>query len=233
MIDTEKLKNILEAALLAAGRPLTLDALEKLFDQDQDGVGREAIRHCLRVLEEEYRGRGLELSEVASGFRLQVRAQYGPWVCRLWEEKPPRYSRALLETLALIVYRQPITRAEIEEIRGVGVSSAIVKTLLERGWIRVLGHKEVPGRPALYGSTQTFLDYFDLKSLDELPNLAELKDLDELQARLDLDQAEQKRQDVQDTEPSQGDELDQGVGAEKPGPESAVVMTLPGSDTQH
>lgn len=233
MMDTEKLKNILEAALLAAGRPLTLEALEALFDQEQDGVGREAIRQCLKALEEAYRGRGLELSEVASGFRLQVRAEYAPWISRLWEEKPPRYSRALLETLALIVYRQPITRAEIEEIRGVSVSSGIIKTLLERGWIRVLGHKEVPGRPALYGSAKAFLDYFDLKSLDEIPNLAELKDLDELQARLDLEQPEGKGQDVKDTEPVHGDEADKDIGVDNAGSETAVVMTLPGSDTQH
>lgn len=232
-MDTETLKNILEAALLAAGRPLNLDALEKLFDQSQDGVAREAIRQCLAALEEEYQNRGLELCEVASGFRLQVRAEYGPWISRLWDEKPPRYSRALLETLALIVYRQPITRAEIEEIRGVSVSSGIVKTLLERGWIRVLGHKEVPGRPALYGSTRAFLDHFDLKSLDDLPNLAALKDLDELQARLDLDQSEPKRQNAQQSEPSQSDEFEKGFGADKSDSESAVVMTVPGSETQH
>ena len=235
MMDTEKLKNILEAALLASARPLTLDALEKLFDQQQDGVGQEAIRQCLNVLMEEYRGRGIELTRVASGYRLQVRQEFGPWVSRLWEEKPPRYSRAFLETLALIVYRQPITRAEIEEIRGVSVSSAIIKTMLERGWIRVLGHKEVPGRPALYGSTRAFLDYFNLKSLDDLPNLAELKDLDELQARLDVEQTEQKQQvrQAQQSQPSQEGDTDKGLGSGASGSESAVIMTLPGSDTQH
>jgi segregation and condensation protein B len=233
MRDNERLKNILEAALLAAGRPLNLDALEKLFDPSQDSVGREAIRQCLRELKEEYRGRGMELCEVTSGFRLQVRAEYGTWVSRLWEEKPPRYSRALLETLALIVYRQPITRAEIEEVRGVSVSSGIIKTLLERGWIRALGHKEVPGRPALYGSTRAFLDYFGLKSLDELPNLAELKDLDQLQARLDFEQPEPQWQNAQNAEPSQGSGPNEGGAVDQPESESAVVMTLPSSDTQH
>lgn len=186
-METEKLKNIIEAALLAAGRPLDVKQLEKLFDPQCDDVSRDAIRACLDGLQAEYKGRGYELKQVASGYRLQVRQEFEPWMARLWEEKPPKYSRALLETLALIAYRQPITRAEIEDVRGVGVSSGIIKTLLERGWIRGLGHKEVPGKPALYGSTQRFLDYFSLKSLDELPSLTALKDWGEVQAQLELE----------------------------------------------
>jgi segregation and condensation protein B len=227
MMDSEKLKHILEAALLAAGRPLTPERLEKLFDPKRDGVGREAIRQCLKVLADECKGRGYELRQVASGYRLQVRQEFEPWISRLWEEKPPRYSRALLETLALIVYRQPITRAEIEEIRGVSVSTGIIKTLLERGWVRVLGHKEVPGRPALYGSTRTFLDYFNLKSLDELPNLVEIKDLDQLQEQLDLRQTDAPDPAAEDLKPVAEDPT------EKDTQKTAVIMTLPGAETHH
>jgi segregation and condensation protein B len=189
-MDRDKLKRIVEAALLVAGRPLSIDQLDKLFDREQDDVAREAIRDCLEMLQQDCEQRGFELKQVASGFRLQVKQEYAPWIFRLWDEKPPRYSRALLETLALIAYRQPITRAEIEDVRGVGVSSTVIKTLLERDWIRVLGHKEVPGRPALYGSTRKFLDYFNLRSLDDLPSLAELKDLNELQPQLNLNSAQ-------------------------------------------
>ncbi|TNF37482.1 MAG: SMC-Scp complex subunit ScpB, partial [Gammaproteobacteria bacterium] len=145
---------------------------------------------ALTALQEDYEGRGLLLKEVASGYRFQVAESYAPWVSRLWEEKPPRYSRALLETLALVAYRQPITRGEIEEIRGVSVSSHILKTLLERDWVRVLGHKDVPGKPAMYGTTREFLDYFNMKSLDELPTLAEIKDLDKIHPELALDEGE-------------------------------------------
>lgn len=189
-MDRDKLKCIVEAALLVAGRPLSIDQLDKLFDRKQDDVAREAIRDCLEMLQQDCEQRGFELKQVASGFRLQVKQEYAPWISRLWDEKPPRYSRALLETLALIAYRQPITRAEIEDVRGVGVSSTVIKTLLERDWIRVLGHKEVPGRPALYGSTRKFLDYFNLRALDDLPSLAELKDLNELQPQLNLNPAQ-------------------------------------------
>lgn len=177
------LKIVLEGALLAAGGPLDLARLESLFDvAARPSAG--ALRAALAELAADYRGRGVELVEVAGGWRLQVPQRLAPWVSRLWEEKPGRYSRATLETLALIAYRQPITRGEIEEVRGVAVSSAIVKALLERGWVRVLGHKEVPGRPALYGTTREFLDHFGLKSLADLPALAELRDLDTIGAEL-------------------------------------------------
>jgi segregation and condensation protein B len=182
------LKILLEAALLAGDEPLSLERLGLLFDESQR-PGRDTLRAALAALERDYAGRGVELVEVASGFRVQVRQELSPWVSRLWEERAARYSRALLETLALIAYRQPITRGEIEEVRGVSVSTSIVKTLLERGWIKVLGHREVPGRPALYGTTRGFLDYFNLKSLSELPPLAELRDLDAIGAELERRQA--------------------------------------------
>ena len=170
------LKNIIEGALLAAGGPLTLDSLLGLFGIDEEAPAREALQVALATLEEDYHDRGIELALVAGGYRIQVRKDYAPWIARLWDEKPPRYSRALLETLALIAYRQPITRGEIEDIRGVAVSTNIAKTLLEREWVRVVGHRDVPGRPSLYATTRKFLDYFGLKSLNELPTLAELRD---------------------------------------------------------
>ncbi len=185
MNPSEHLKQIVEAALLAAGRPLGLDALQALFDE-LERPHKNRLRQVLEELAADYEGRGIEVVEVASGWRIQVRKECSPWVSRLWEEKPGRYSRALMETLALIAYRQPITRGEIEEIRGVSVSSNIVRTLLEREWVRVVGHRDVPGRPALYGTTRQFLDYFGLKSLDDLPALAELKDLDSLEGELEL-----------------------------------------------
>lgn len=185
-IDTDLLKKIIEGALLAANRPLSIEQLERLFEGDVR-PDRAALRDALRGLAGDCDDRGYELKEVASGFRFQVRETVAPWVSRLWEERPPRYTRALLETLALIAYRQPITRAEIEEIRGVAVSTQIVKTLTEREWVRVVGHRDVPGRPALFGTTRQFLDYFNLKTLDELPTLAELRDLDKLHPELDLD----------------------------------------------
>jgi segregation and condensation protein B len=188
MMDITKLKNILEAVLLAADRALTVIHLEALFELDEERPTRDEIRQALHEMSDDYASRGYELKQVASGFRLQVKQQYAIWVGRLWEEKPARYTRALLETMALIAYRQPITRGEIEEVRGVSVSSNIVKTLLERDWIKVLGHKDVPGKPTLYGTTKEFLDYFNLNSLDQLPTLAEIKDLDSIHPELALDQ---------------------------------------------
>ena len=179
---------------MAADTALSLDRLMHLFEADADKPTRDQVRNAIATLQRECEGKGVELRKIASGWRYQTRPDVQSWVARLWQEKPPRYSRALLETLSLIIYRQPITRGEIEDIRGVSVSSSIIKTLLEREWVRVVGHKEVPGRPALYGSTRQFLDYFNLKSLDELPALAELKDL-ELAAHPELDlgsQAEEK-----------------------------------------
>ncbi|MDH5786298.1 MAG: SMC-Scp complex subunit ScpB [Chromatiales bacterium] len=184
-MNEQQLKNIVEAALLAAGEPLSIDRLLALFEEGEQPE-KSAIKEAISSLQSDCEGRGIELRELASGYRYQARSEVSRWVSRLWEERAPRYSRALLETLALIAYRQPITRAEIEDIRGVAVSTHITKTLLERSWVRILGHRDVPGRPALYGTTREFLDYFNLKSLDELPTLGELKDIDKINAELDL-----------------------------------------------
>lgn len=177
------LVQILEGALLAAGKSLTVAQLGDLFEE-HERPDNAAIRETLKEIAERCDGRGFELQEVASGFRFQVRQSLSPWVARLWQERPQKYSRALLETLSLIAYRQPITRGEIEEIRGVAVSSNIIKTMHEREWIRVVGHRDVPGRPAMYATTRQFLDYFNLKNLDQLPALAEIRDLETLNAEL-------------------------------------------------
>ena len=181
----EQLSNIVEASLFAASEPLNLERLQALFDEGQQ-PSKDTLYQVLQQLQQSYEGRGVELKEVASGYRFQARQEVSPWVSRMWEEKPQRYTRATLETLALIAYRQPITRAEIEDIRGVSVSSNIVKTLQERNWVRIVGHRDVPGRPAMYATTRQFLDYFNLKSLDELPPLAELMDIDKINEELDL-----------------------------------------------
>ncbi len=208
-MEKQTLKNIIESILMTADKPKDVRELEALFEADTDRPSRDEIRQALSALQEDYEGRGLVLKEIASGYRFQVAEQYAPWVSRLWEEKPPRYSRALLETLALVAYRQPITRGEIEEIRGVSVSSHILKTLLERDWVRVLGHKDVPGKPAMYGTTREVLDYFNMKSLDELPSLAEIKDLDKIHPELALDQGEFEAANDSDENHSseEGDEL--------------------------
>ena len=185
-MDTDRLKQIAEAILLAAARPVTVDQLLALFEE-HERPERADMRKALEALEGDFDDRGIELVQVASGYRIQVKDEMQPWVSRLWEEKPARYSRALLETLSLIAYRQPITRGEIEEVRGVSVSTSIMKTLQEREWVRVVGHREVPGHPAMYGTTKEFLDYFSLKSLDELPTLAELRDLSAIGEELELD----------------------------------------------
>jgi len=187
--DSERLKLIVEAILLAAGRPMSLDQLLSLFTEEERPE-RGDLRGALAALADDFKHRGIELAEVGGGYRIQIRREMQLWVSRLWEEKPARYSRALLETLALIAYRQPITRGEIEEVRGVTVSTSIMKTLLEREWIRAVGHRDVPGHPAMYGTTKQFLDYFGLKSLDELPTLAELRDLGTFGPELALDLSE-------------------------------------------
>lgn len=180
-----ELKLVLEAALLASGRALDLDQLQALFT-DADCPDKGSLRRALEALAEDYQNRGIELKEVAGGYRLQVRQSYAPAIANLWHERSPRYSRALLETLAIIAYRQPVTRGEIEEIRGVAVASNIIKTLAERDWIRVVGKRDVPGRPSLYATTRQFLDYFNLKSLDQLPTLAEIRDFDSIDRELAL-----------------------------------------------
>ena len=184
-MSNEQLKDVVEAALLAYGQPLSVDQLREMFDEYERPEASD-VRKALAQLAEECAGRPVELVEVASGWRLQVRAGFSGRLSKLWQERPSRYSRALLETLALIAYRQPITRAEIEDVRGVTVNPNIVRTLTERGWIRVVGHREVPGHPELLGTTREFLDYFSLKSLDELPSLAALKDMDDVGIQLEF-----------------------------------------------
>jgi segregation and condensation protein B len=184
-MNDNTLSNTLEAVLLAAGRPVSVTQMLDLFEEHQRPSADE-IKAALADLEVACSGRAFELREVASGWRLQVRPRYADVVSRLWQERPTRYSRALLETLALIAYRQPITRGEIEDIRGVTVSTTIMRTLHERNWVRVVGHREVPGRPELLGTTREFLDYFGLRSLDDLPTLAELRDLDDIKVQLEF-----------------------------------------------
>ena len=188
-MNSEKLKPILEALFAAADKPLSVNQIFELFVGDIEQPGKDDIRQAVNELVERYENCGIELKQVASGFRFQIRSDYETWVARLWEQKPPRYSRALMETLALIAYRQPITRGEIEDIRGVSVSTSIIKTLQEREWVKPLGHKEVPGRPTLYGTTPEFLDYFNLKSLNQLPTLAEIRDLDQFNPEFKFDES--------------------------------------------
>jgi len=205
-----KIQAITEAALLAAGKPMSLEQLRELFEEGERPA-RQVMEHVLVLLDGACEGRGFELKKVASGYRLQVREEYAPWVGRLFEEKPQRYSRALLETLALIAYRQPITRGEIEDIRGVTVSSNIVRTLLEREWVRVVGHRDVPGRPSMYATTRQFLDYFNLSGLDQLPPLSEVRDLEEIgreiekniQAEIEFEPSASKDEDSDHEDPDE------------------------------
>lgn len=202
-MEATEIKHFVEAALLAAGRPLSVDKLQTLFD-GRSAPEKSEIREAIATLNEEYEARGIVIAEVASGFRVQVKVAMADQLQKLWEERPPRYSRALFETLALVAYRQPITRGEIEDVRGVSVSPNIVRTLMERDWVRVVGHRDVPGRPEMFGTTKAFLDYFGLKKLDDLPPLADLADWESLRVQLNLPEVEE---DV--------------------GPDSAVVTDLP------
>lgn len=211
-MESRYLKNVIEAALLAAGRPLDIEQLRELFEEYERPAATD-VREALEALVSDYEGRALQLAEVASGWRTQVRADFSAHVSRLWQERPTRYSRALLETLALIAYRQPITRGEIEEVRGVAVNPNIIRTLTERNWIRVVGHREVPGRPELLGTTRDFLDYFGLKSLDRLPTLAELREMDNVGVQLDLDTESAPVANDADA----ADEPDPAAGVPEPG----------------
>jgi len=194
-MDAIEIRYFVEAALLAAGRPLNIDQLQNLFDGRMTPE-RSEIRKAIETLNEEYGLRGIGIAEVASGFRVQVKAGMADQLHKLWEERPPRYSRAMFETLALVAYRQPITRGEIEEIRGVSVSANIVRTLLERDWVRIVGHRDVPGRPEMFGTTKFFLDYFGLKKLEDLPPLADLSDWESLRVQLNLPEVEEDTSDV-------------------------------------
>ncbi len=185
-----KVKNIIEAALLTVGKPLDIERISQLFDEFER-PSKQDLRVALDDISSDCANKGVELVKVASGYRFQVKQEFAPWVSKLWEERPQRYTRALLETLALISYRQPITRGDIEEIRGVAVSSNIIKTLMERNWVRIVGHKDVPGKPALYATTRQFLDYFNLKSLDQLPPLSEIRDLEIIAFEMEQQVSEQ------------------------------------------
>ena len=216
-MEADQIERVVEAALLAADEPVSIDRLIKLFAPGElpDGNSRGALRAALDAIGEATADRGFELVRVASGFRFQVRQRFSPWVSRLYEERPPRYSRALFETLALIVYRQPVTRGDIENIRGVSVSQSIMRTLLERGWIRIVGERETPGRPALYGTTRAFLDYFNLKSLDDLPPMDEIESL----MKPALDDATR----AEDSEDEEGSD-DEPVEAPRPRPVAEIIQ---------
>ncbi|PCJ20955.1 MAG: SMC-Scp complex subunit ScpB [Gammaproteobacteria bacterium] len=210
--DIDQLKNIIEGALMAANQTLSLDRMLDLFEADER-PSRDELRNALEILGSSCDDRGVELKEVGTGFRIQVKQEYAPWVGRLWDEKPARYSRALLETLALIAYQQPITRGDIEAIRGVAVSSYIIKTLLEREWVRIVGHKDVPGRPAMYASTKQFLDYFNMRSLDELPSLAEIREFEKVNQELNLAEPNAPKPDPKD--PMKGSEENSDTDAQE------------------
>jgi len=221
-MELNEIKYFIESALLAAGRPLNIDQIKDLFDEHA-APEKPQLREAIASLGDEYATRGVEIAEVASGFRMQIKASMAERLHKLWEEKPPRYSRALFETLALIAYRQPMTRGEIEEVRGVSVSSNIVRSLLEREWIRIVGHRDVPGRPALFGTTKLFLDYFGLKKLEDLPPLADLADWESLRVQLNLPQVEQSAvavegNDVTALPVSPTDDFEEIVATEWPEP---------------
>jgi segregation and condensation protein B len=221
-MDRDQIKHIVEAALLAAGRPLGLEQIRALFGEE-NVPPKTDIREALESLRRDYEGRGITVNEVATGFRIEVRASMTPWLARLWEERPPRYSRALMETLAIVAYRQPVTRGDVEEIRGVAVTTNIIRTLLERSWIKVVGYRDVPGKPAMYGTTREFLDYFGLKQLEDLPPLAELRDFDKMTAQLEL--AEGESADEPETAPFSPEPLVRPPVADLPS-EPATVASL-------
>lgn len=231
------LTNVLEAVLLAAGRPVTVEQMIELFEEHQRPAA-EDVREALGELARRLADHGVELREVASGWRVQVRPEHAEVVSRLWQERPSRYSRALLETLALIAYRQPITRSEIEDIRGVTVASTIMRTLHERNWIRVVGHREVPGHPELLGTTREFLDYFGLKSLDDLPTLAELRDLDDIKVQLEFPGGEAQASATPALEDASDESQDEDAGSDDEddtAPDESQTPTLvaaPRDDTE-
>ncbi|MGD8566866.1 MAG: SMC-Scp complex subunit ScpB [Gammaproteobacteria bacterium] len=231
-ITDEQLKQILEAAIMASTEPMSVDKMLALFAEEKEPPTRDAVKGALKVIEQECEARGVELKKVSSGYRFQAKKDMSPWVSRLWEEKPARYSRALLETLVLIAYKQPITRGEIEHVRGVAVSTNIIKTLLEREWVRVVGHRDVPGKPALYATTKAFLDYFNLTSLEELPTLAEIRDLDKINAELELEEpgAQTDENVAEGTEGAEGEGTD--VSADLGTDERSAENTEQTQDTE-
>ena len=227
-MDVERLKTLLEGALLAAGQPLSLTQLNSLFDENEQ-PGHGLIRQALAALDAELENRAVELVETGSGYRLQIRQNLMPVVSNLWREKPPRYSRALLETLAIIAYRQPITRGEIEQIRGVSLSANILKTLQERDWIKTVGHRDVPGKPELLGTTKIFLDYFNLKGLDDLPTLAEIRDLDNVEPELELSDPDRPQPEAQ-TDATTGDPAEDAEPDQETEPSDEHAEPEPAAD---
>lgn len=224
-----ELKNIIEAALLVAGQPLTVDKLLLLFSEDSR-PGRDEVRAALKQLEADYEQRGIELRQIDQGYRFQSREKYAEWIARLSEERPVRYSRALLETLAIIAYRQPVTRGEIEDIRGVAVSTDIIKTLVGRDWVRQVGTRDVPGRPALYGTTRGFLEHFNLKGLDALPPLVELRDIDRIAAELNMSLPMEETGTVAEGENPEMDAAPENRAAAEDVSEDTVALQAGASD---
>jgi segregation and condensation protein B len=227
-MELAEIKYVIEAALLASGRPVSLDELRGLFGVGDEAPSKKEMREVIESLQQDYEGRGIEVAEVASGFRAQVRVSMSPWLAKLWEIRPPRFSRALMETLAIIAYRQPVTRGDVEDVRGVSVTPNIIRTLLERGWVRVVGHRDVPGKPEMFGTTKEFLDYFGLKKLEELPTLDELKDLDAFGLQLELS-AESGEADGSMDLPNdnEGEEsLPADLAMDSPEPVAPVVASL-------
>jgi segregation and condensation protein B len=201
LVNIEQIKPIVEGLIFASEQPISIDQLLHLLEEEGDTPPpREVIKSAIETLKSDYEERGIELAELASGYQFRVRSSLSQWLQKLWQERPPRYSRALLETLALIAYRQPVTRGEIEEVRGVAVSSNIIRTLLEREWVRVVGYKDVPGKPAMYATTKQFLDYFNLKTLSQLPTLTEFSDLDDAGEQLEIELQQGAGQDAEFTE---------------------------------
>ncbi|WP_020409439.1 SMC-Scp complex subunit ScpB [Hahella ganghwensis] len=233
------LNNVIEAILLAAEKPMSVEQLVALLSEDDLKPSRDDVRAVVTELQLRYQDGVMNLTEVASGYRFQIKADFAPWVGLLQEERPQRYSRALLETLAIIAYRQPITRGDIEDIRGVAVSTQIMKTLQEREWVRVVGHKDVPGKPALFATTRQFLDYFNLKSLDQLPPLAEVRDLDEIGRSLELNLAGVETDTGVETDAGveadtdAGDDSDSDTIHEEEAEQPAVSPELPQDKTLH
>lgn len=223
-MNEDQLKQIIEAVLFAADEPLNLNRLMSLFPEE-GAPDRDMIKQAITRIQEECADRSIELKEVGSGYRFQVRQDYAQWATKLWEERPARYSRATLETLALIAYRQPITRGEIEEVRGVSVSSQIIKSLMERNWIKVVGHRDVPGKPALYATTREFLDYFNLESLEELPSLAELRDIDAINAELELTMPMEESENLAEAAVNEGGATTSQVGDTEEATREAVSVT--------
>jgi len=226
-VAPDQIKKIVEAALMAVDKPLTLTHLHALFANEEEPVERPQVKEALTELQADYENRGVSVVEVASGYRVQIDQEVAPWISLLFEERPPKYTRALLETLALVAYRQPITRSEIEEVRGVSVSTNIIKTLLEREWVRVVGHKEVPGRPAMYATTKEFLDYFNLRRIDELPPLSELKDLDSIAKDAGMEAGMEP-----ELPPEQGDDTEATDGSDGEAEEELISQEL-SEDADH